>query len=415
MSVKGSKYNNDNQDKNLFFWFFEKRNQKQSSSSSSSPIPLVVWLTGGPGCSSTLALLFENGPCKVNPSGDGTFVNPHSWTEVAHVLWLDQPAGVGWSYGEEDDTNEDMISEDAYYFLQTFFQSHPEYVDSPLFIVGESYGGHYAPAIAHRVWKGNKEGADGTVRLNLGGLGVGNGLTNPAVQYNYYADMAYNNSHDIKTVSLETYESMKDHTSDCVSKIKRCNSAKRPLGHSFYCQSAVFYCNVYLTAPYYATGLNPYDIRKPCGDNDLCYDFTNIDTFLNSETTREALHVSDQSGTWVSCSNSVHQNMMGDWMSDLSSQVADLLNDNIPVLIYAGDVDFICNYMGNRAWTMELDWKGKNSFNAAGEHEWKGAGLARSADGLTFMQVYDAGHMVPTDQPVVALDMISVFLIGADF
>ena len=53
-------------------------------------IPFVVWLTGGPGCSSTLALLTENGPCKVNDDGKSTTVNPYSWTEAAHVLWLDQ-------------------------------------------------------------------------------------------------------------------------------------------------------------------------------------------------------------------------------------------------------------------------------------------------------------------------------------
>ena len=105
-----------------------------------------VWLTGGPGCSSTLALLTENGPCSVNPDGESTSVNPYSWTETAHVLWLDQPAGVGFSYGSEDDANEKMVGEDAYYFLQAFFQTYPEYASSPLYIVGESYGGHYAPS-----------------------------------------------------------------------------------------------------------------------------------------------------------------------------------------------------------------------------------------------------------------------------
>jgi cathepsin A (carboxypeptidase C) len=97
-------------------------------------------LTGGPGCSSTLALLTENGPCKVAGDGSSTTVNPYSWTEAAHVLWLDQPAGVGFSYGAEDDSNEAMISEDAFYFLQAFFQTNPDYARSPLYIVGESYG-----------------------------------------------------------------------------------------------------------------------------------------------------------------------------------------------------------------------------------------------------------------------------------
>ena len=95
--------------------------------------------------------------------------------------------------------------------------------------------------------------------------------------------------------------------------------------------------------------------------------------------------------------------------------------------------------LGNKAWTLKLDWKGKDEFNAAEEHEWQGAGLARTAEGLTFLQVYDAGHMVsmkdngkmkcnswhshlhlcsvqvPADQPKVALDMIKNFVDGGSF
>jgi carboxypeptidase C (cathepsin A) len=117
--------------------------------------------------------LTENGPCSVNEDGASTTVNPYSWTETAHVLWLDQPAGVGFSYGEETDSNEVMVGEDAYYFLQAFFQTYPEYSSNPLFIVGESYGGHYAPAIAHRVLKGNQASKENTIQLNLAGLGIG--------------------------------------------------------------------------------------------------------------------------------------------------------------------------------------------------------------------------------------------------
>ena len=141
MDIKGSKYDED-YSKHLFFWMFEKRNSHLDSNKKDKKIPLIVWLTGGPGCSSTLALLTENGPCSVNDDGETTSMNPYSWTEAAHVLWLDQPAGVGYSYGTENDSNEAMISEDAYYFLQAFFQTYPEYAsDDPfLYIVGESYG-----------------------------------------------------------------------------------------------------------------------------------------------------------------------------------------------------------------------------------------------------------------------------------
>merc|ERR1719433_1581997 len=100
----------------------------------------------------------------------------------------------------------------------------------------------------------------------------------------------------------------------------------------------------------------------------------------------------------------------------MSSKVVDLLHRGIVVLIYAGDVDFICNYIGNRAWTLDMEWKYKEEFNAASEHDWgNGSGLAKTANGLTFLQVYDAGHMVPYDKPKVALDMIRNFLVQEDW
>jgi carboxypeptidase C (cathepsin A) len=167
MNVKGSDYDTNGEHKHFFFWMYEKRGEVADDT------PFVVWLTGGPGCSSTIAFLWENGPCLANMDGVTTTVNPYSWTEAAHVLWLDQPAGVGFSYGAETVDNGEMVGEDGYYFLQTFFQTYPEYASKPLFIVGESYGGHFAPAIAHRVWRGNQENKEGTIQLKLSGIAIG--------------------------------------------------------------------------------------------------------------------------------------------------------------------------------------------------------------------------------------------------
>ena len=385
-SAAGSVDDKDNS-KEYFYWMSESQSDPTSD-------PFIIWLTGGPGCSSTLALLFENGPCKVNAAGTATTSNPYSWNTAANVLWLDQPAGVGFSYGTENDSSEEMVGEDAYYFVQNFMAAHPEYAKNPLFIFGESYGGHYAPSIAHRILEGNKAALTGTIPLNLSGLGVGNGLTQPEVQYSYYAEMAYNNSHAIQTVTESTYDSMVASTPKCISMIDKCNTAG-----GFSCATAYTYCNSALTSPYYNTGLNPYDIRVMCGDNPLCYDFDNIDAFLALQSTRDALHVTSKSAVWESCNNAVNADFKDDWMINYDGFVADLLEAGIPALIYAGDVDFICNYLGNQAWTQSLPWSGGEAFKAAPDQDWMdGKVTVRSKGGLTFAIVKDAGHMVPASR-----------------
>jgi cathepsin A (carboxypeptidase C) len=226
--------------------------------------------------------------------------------------------------------------------------------------------------------------------------------------------MAFNNSHHIQAIDQATYDAMTQVIPKCTALIHECNKGNTMVD-TFACQTAFVVCNMGLTTPYQMTGLNPYDIRKECGASPLCYDFSNIEKFLRLPETRKALHVTDDSPPWNACNMGINLMFHTDWMKDFSPYVADLLNAGIPALIYAGDVDFICNYLGNRAWTLGLDWKSGDDFRTAEEHDWKSQGLARSAGGLTFLQVYDAGHMVPSDQPQVALDMITNFLNGGDF
>jgi cathepsin A (carboxypeptidase C) len=411
MDITGSK----GEEEHLYFWMFEKRTKKSLRTPDINPhtlednTPIILWLTGGPGCSSTLALLSENGPCSVDSEGLKTIPNAYSWNEAAHIIFLDQPAGVGFSYADKEDTkDETMVGNDVYYFLQGFYQMHSKYRKNPVFVVGESYGGHYAPAVAHRIMTGNKHLKDECIHINLKGLAVGNGMTDPKVQYKYYADMAYNNSHKIKTVPKAVYTAMKKATPTCISMMNTCTSS--PISSKFTCQVAENYCNMALIAPFTATGLNMYDIRSKCTNGDLCYDFDNIVKFMNLPSTRKALHVSDASSKWATCNMHVHDQFTVDAMKDMSSNVIDLLDNDIATLIYAGDTDFICNYLGNKAWTDELKWKHHKEYKHSEPYDWKKQGMAKSYKGLTFLQVYDAGHMVPHDQPKVALEMIHDFV-----
>ena len=79
-------------DKHYFYWMFESRSKPSTD-------PVLLWMTGGPGCSSEVALFGENGPCKVNGEGIGTERNPYSWNTNANLIYIDQPTGTGFSYG----------------------------------------------------------------------------------------------------------------------------------------------------------------------------------------------------------------------------------------------------------------------------------------------------------------------------
>lgn len=139
-----------------------------------------------------LALLGENGPCSVNETDGTTHLNPYSWTTAANVIWIDQPAGAGFSYADKTgyDTNQTQVSRDVYRFLQAFLKANPQFIGRDTFITGESYGGHYVPSISWAIYEGNAGLPSGDdVYIPLTGFAIGNGLTDPLVQYAYYGQV----------------------------------------------------------------------------------------------------------------------------------------------------------------------------------------------------------------------------------
>ena len=154
------------------------------SENSPATDPLVVWLQGGPGCSSLFGMMYENGQLhfsgeKDNSTGVPLLVqNPYAWTKVANMLWLEQPVGVGFSYCVANNCSCDYegcaFDVDAYNFFVNFFAAYPELAKLDFHISGESYGGVYVPYIADAVLTGNKQGQSHSI--NLKGIMIGNGL-----------------------------------------------------------------------------------------------------------------------------------------------------------------------------------------------------------------------------------------------
>ena len=178
-------------------------------------------------------------------------------------------------------------------------------------------------------------------------------------------------------------------------------------------------CNNGQLGPYEMSGLNPYDVREKCKVKPLCYDFTAPTEWLNLPATRKALGITSASSQWSSCNMQVNSMFKNDWMKSQQYTIPPLLANGVRVLIYAGDADFICNWMGNKAWTLALDWPHASEFNAAIDSDWNvdgtKAGTARTSNGFTFLQVNNAGHMVPMNQPENSLSMIETFMSGGTF
>ncbi|GLT80762.1 hypothetical protein SLA2020_521850 [Shorea laevis] len=381
----------------MFYYFFESRKSKND--------PVVIWLSGGPGCSSSIALFYEMGPFHITQNLSLVW-NDYGWDQASNILFVDQPIGTGFSYtsDEEDDrSNEEGVSNDLYDFLQAFFKEHSEFVKNDFYITGESYAGHYIPALASRIHKGNK--AKEGIHINLKGMAIGNGLTNPRIQYPAYPDYALNMS----IIQKSNYISIKEQVPDCVQSAKSCET-----GGENACISSYQTCNgIFDQILSYAGNINYYDIRKQC-EGSLCYDFSAMETFLNEKSVRDALGVGDLS--FVSCSTDVYYEMTGDWMRNLAVGIPELLEDGIRVLLYEGEYDLICNWLGNSLWVNALEWSGQKEYQAARTVPFvvdgKEAGELKTHGPLSFLKVHNAGHMVPMDQPKNSLQMLESWMQG---
>lgn len=401
--------------KHLWFVFFEARNNPDKA-------PLSLWLNGGPGCSSSTGLLFELGPCRIADEGKSVENNPHSWTNNANMIFLDQPVNVGYSYSEDGDdvNNTPAAAEDVYAMLQLFLQKYTQYAKKPFIIAGESYGGTYIPRIASAIHKKNKElkqtGGSG-VHINLESVAIGNGLTEPKTQFASVPEFACSseNKYAIFKNGSSTCTSLQSKAKTCESLIESCYKYDNRLT----CLPASLYCWSNLYGPLQDSGLNLYDVRRKCDrekDGSLCYKQMGwIETYMNNPSVRKAWGA-EESVKFASCNMNVNQQFLfqGDGMRNTAAVLPELLADGVRVLIYNGVTDAMVNWYGSRAWVEKLDSVYGDEYRKESTADWTGAdgkkaGTVRKAGkgfgNISFVSVDRAGHMVPYDVPENSLAM----------
>ncbi|KAK6904545.1 hypothetical protein I203_105360 [Kwoniella mangroviensis CBS 8507] len=407
--------------KHLFFWFEESRSNPKKD-------PLVLWLNGGPGCSSTTGLLFELGGCNIAEKGENVTFNEHSWNSVANVLYLDQPIGVGYSYsdGGEQVNNSPAAAEDVYAFLILFISQFREYSKQQFHIAGESYAGTYIPNIASVIYKNNLAldlaPTPGVPKLNFASVMIGNGLTDPHAQFGSVPDWACDHS-------LSHYAPYEDpEGSECVSlraKAPRCQnliSSCYKTNSKFACVPAALYCWS-LFNEMQQLGLNMYDVRRKCdkskdADGPLCYkEMSWMETYLNKPEIKKQLGAPDNV-EFQSCNMQINQNFLlqGDATHNSGALLNDLVDSGIRVLIYSGEADMLVNAIGCSRVVDNLETKYSSAYAKAHKKVFVDAknvtaGWTKSAGegagNLAFVSFRNAGHMVPHDDPVGALTMIS--------
>uniref|UniRef100_A0A7S3D2V7 Carboxypeptidase n=1 Tax=Palpitomonas bilix TaxID=652834 RepID=A0A7S3D2V7_9EUKA len=390
----------------IFYWYAE------SQSATPGGDPLVLWLNGGPGCSSVAGFWGENGPFHLTKEGV-VVNNPLAWNKVANMLWLESPLGVGFS---RSSSSKDFYQNDTstavgnFVALQSFLKKFPEFKGRDFYVFGESYAGHYIPTLIDYILD-NK----GDLELNLKGFGIGNPTTDRPSDFN--APLPFYRNHAL--ISPQSYQ----------AAYKACNG-------DFMDTSTACVDHRRAALKEYGSRINIYDILADVcldgearGENEafrmmsIMYgDDADIltppciaeylATYLNRADVKAAIHA-DPSIKWVQCSDTVDRVKYTYSYASMLPLYARFLNEtSLRVLIFSGDIDSVLPFTGTQAWIDKLDRPIKRSWAPWLDSEGQTGGYKVEYDRMTFITIRGAGHMVPEFRPQRAFDFFSRFLAG---
>ncbi|KAJ2854860.1 Cell death protease [Coemansia erecta] len=384
----------------MFFWLISNQTNTENQDK------LIIWLNGGPGCTSLDGVFMENGPYKFNGANKLGF-RDHSLSQQFDVLYIDQPFGTGFSMAGINsfahtfkEATKHLMS-----FLDKFYSVFPYYHKRKLYLAGESEAGTYIPYLADAIL-----GMPEEERYELGGLMLGNGWIDPYPMYMSYVDILRENNLLTKEIQTKMLQKMDKCT-------REFNRAPQPV-HTNICETIPL---VFLDEGGPSPGMcyNMYDLRltdtqPACGMNwppEVSL-FTN---YLNRKDVQKALNVHPELApkVWKECSSATNVALQSD-TSPPSSKLLPGILDSVPVLFFVGQTDYLCNHIGIE-WTIgNMTWAGSTGFSSeAKRSKWtvndEAAGSVVSDRGLTYALVFNASHMVGVDKPREILDLFTAF------
>ncbi len=367
-------------DEGLFYWF--------AGTDDYASRPTVLWTNGGPGSSSFWGFFTENGPYEFDAAGR-IQLRADAWNNEVNYMIFEHPLSVTLSYAADDNdvpTSPEMGIEQLYQALLNFLARHPELIKQPLVLAGESYAGTYLPLLAQAILAGN--GHPGNPTLNLRGVVLLDAWVDPMVQM--AQDTTYALAHGLISAT-QKQELDAQYTGPNLGNIN---------------EAIAEICGLYMA--------NIAEQGDPPFDPVLAY--------LNRADVRQVIHAKAGPELTQSWSALVSNNYASAVNNSYAGTVANLLNQELPVLVMSGLNDAKdCNFLGTGAWLEQLAGAAADTFRAAPTTQWAiGSGASKQVLGfvqgnegdlLQWVKVLNAGHLAVLDQPRI-LDLIRAKLLA---
>eukprot|EP00608_Synchroma_pusillum_P008497 CAMPEP_0198429554 /NCGR_PEP_ID=MMETSP1452-20131203/8168_1 /TAXON_ID=1181717 /ORGANISM="Synchroma pusillum, Strain CCMP3072" /LENGTH=457 /DNA_ID=CAMNT_0044149965 /DNA_START=4 /DNA_END=1377 /DNA_ORIENTATION=- len=402
--------------KQIHYWFTESEGNPQTD-------PVVFWTNGGPGCSGLLGMFTEQGPFR--PTSPTTLTtNQYAWNKNANMIFIEQPAGVGFSFGSEADytTGDSQAAKDNLALIQGWLRKFDAYQSNDLYITSESYGGHYMPTLAYEIV------TQDTTGINFKGFMVGNPYVDqysgtPAGIATYWGhQLLAKPTYDKFQAMCGTPAQYRNQSSACeLMELKLMESIGNlnpyaldyPVcledaanAHSRRSQRLALAQH---TAPHLLGEVEGY---QPCSE-------TWMGDYFNQADVQAAINVKPTE--WADCSNTIHYRYI--WEDVRMEKVYRYLlggdhGYNLKVLVYSGDDDSVCATVGTQRFIYDLGPKVTSLWDV-----WyvdgQTAGYLTQFDAGTqdfsFLTVHGAGHEVPAYKPYYAQVLFEKYLDGSLF
>ncbi|CAK8574990.1 unnamed protein product [Lathyrus sativus] len=394
----------DDDDMQVFYYFIKSENNPKKD-------PLMLWLSGGPGCSSISGLVIEIGPIKFEIKDYGEslpslILRPQSWTKLCNIIFVDLPFGTGFSYAKNMSAlrSDWKIVHHAHQFLRKWLIDHPEFISNEFYMGGDSYSGIPVPAIVQEIINGNEKGLQPLI--NIQRYILGNPVTT-GKEFNYQVPYA----HGMGLISDELFASLKRNCKgDYVNVDSRNVLCLRDIQSFKKSISGINY--YYILGPFcrddnniwrrsltldLKESLSPQSHHLRIPELNCKVTQTHLVTkWANDERVRKALHIREETiGKWIRCYST-------DFEHDIHDSFefhVNLSKTGIPSLIYSGDHDLVVPFTSTQAWIRDLNYSIVDDWRPWLVNGQVGGYTRIYSNKMTFATVKGSGHDAPQYTP----------------